>query len=158
MSSTCIDVPQPNAELTCAPWRTDAELRLSWLNRRASHLRKLFDKDLTEAVLDAHRLTTALGVPVELVFDQLAGVDGRQDALLIPLVRTGGFRIVVDSQVTPAGAASGRADRSLTASLVAHEIGHLQFYSAGRPPRRRVPWIPEEEGLCDTFARRLLEG
>lgn len=99
----------------------------------------------------------ALGV--DLRDSALGSRAGGCEALLVPLPNNR-FRIVVDSQLS--ADAQGR-DAKQTAChrrrfRIAHEIGHIGFYTRGqgRPGRFGLAGTQEEEDYCDEFARCLL--
>lgn len=132
--------------------------------------------DRTEARLaaDQFRETTAgakagvspsehaslLGWRVEIA--PLAADSDGQDALLIPSAHRS-FALVIDPRpalreqwMRPQAGWKGWELASIFEFRVGHELGHTLFYNYDLPPRRLLPFTPEEERFCDAFSRALL--
>lgn len=74
-------------------------------------------------------------------------------AMLVPLF-DGGFRFVLDPWAQKVEG-HPRSDSS-RAFRLAHELGHVMFFTPGSPPRRVDRITHFEEQFCDSFADALL--
>jgi hypothetical protein len=94
---------------------------------------------------------------IQVRFERLAAHDGRQDALMCPLAG-GGFRIIIDPDLSPADIEAGRDLQEALDWRLAHELGHSFFFAPGTPPQRWARWTPAEEREADRLAAILLHG
>jgi hypothetical protein len=93
-----------------------------------------------------------LGWSIEMMdFD--AALGGLQ-AVLLP-VYTGGFRLIIDPNVTPEQKQAGLAKHEVIRWRIAHEYAHTFFFGLTKVSTQRIPSSLPQELFCDAFASAI---
>ncbi|MCU1358638.1 MAG: hypothetical protein JWM89_4056 [Acidimicrobiales bacterium] len=133
---------------------------MDWARTEVDLARKELDLPLAGLV---DLLPSALEATGAFTVDmrRLSAKFDREDALLLPRL-SGGFRIVVDPDVSPSDRAHAHLypdDQSFVAAThawrIAHEVGHSRYYHASSGDRV-VSYVDREEVVADLFAAHLL--